>query len=326
MQDDKLRDALFSHRLRQRLESVAHCDFDLLIQDFGTVPDSVLADVDVLLTGWFAPLIDTAVLERMPRLGLIAHAGGSVKGHVDPEVWQRNIQVTTAAIANALPVAEFTLAQILLAGKSVQRATHIYRVRQGQIDRELEFPTAGNYGKTVGIIGASTIGRLVAERLKDFDVEIVVYDPTLDEAQVAKLGARKVSLEDLMRLSDVVSLHAPVLATTLGMIGREQLAAMRTGATLVNTARGELVDHAALRKELLSGRLNAMLDVTDPEPLPPGDDLYNLPNVLLTPHIAGSMGTELHRMTEYAVDEIERFAAGTGPRYPVHPDALATMA
>jgi phosphoglycerate dehydrogenase-like enzyme len=199
-------------------------------------------------------------------------------------------------------------------------------VRQGHIDREVEFPTAGNYEKTVGIVGASTIGRLVVERLKGFDVVIVLYDPTLTEAEVAKLGARKVSLDDLMRLSDVVSLHAPVLPATVGMIAQEQLSAMRTGATLVNTARGELVDHAALRKELLSGRLNAMLDVTSPEPLPAGDALYNLPNVLLTPHIAGSMGTELHRMTEYAVGEIERFASGASPRYPVRPDELATMA
>lgn len=326
MQDAKLRDALFSDRLRHRLEAVALCDFDLVIQDFEAVPDNVLADVDVLLTGWFAPRVDAAVLERMPRLGLIAHAGGSVKGHLDPDVWQRSIRVTTAAIANAVPVAEFTLAQILLAGKSVQGAVHLYRERQEQIDRELEFPSAGNYGKTVGIVGASTIGRLVVERLKDFDLEIVLFDPTLGEAEVAKLGARKVSLDELMRLSDVVSLHAPVLPTTVGMIGPEQLAAMRTGATLINTARGDLVDHAALRKELASGRLTALLDVTTPEPLPPGDALYSMQNVLLTPHIAGSMGTELYRMTEYAVDEIERFAAGASARYPVHSDELAAMA
>ena len=102
MQDDNLRDALFSDRLRRRLESVARCDFSQVIQDFEAIPDDVLADVDVLLTGWFAPRVDAAVLDRMPRLGLIAHAGGSVKGHVGPEVWQRNIQVTTAAVANAM--------------------------------------------------------------------------------------------------------------------------------------------------------------------------------------------------------------------------------
>ena len=317
MQDAELRDALFSPVLKQRLIAVANCDFDLVITDFDTVPDHILDAADVVLTGWFSPRIDEAILRRMPRLRLIAHAGGTVKDHVDPVCWTKDITVTTAAIANALPVAEYALAQILLAGKSVLAATHLYRERQGKIDREAEFPHAGNYKKVIGIVGASTIGRLVIDRLKPFDLEALLYDPTVGPVEAAELGVRKVSLDELMRLSDVVSLHAPVLPETVGIVGRNELAAMRVGSTLINTARGDLVDHEALREELQAKRINAVLDVTSPEPLERGDPLFDLPNVQLTPHIAGSMGHELHRMTEFAVSEIENFAAGRSPRYPV---------
>lgn len=326
MQDAALRDALFSKRLRSRLEAIGDCDFSHVIQDFSTVPDNVLAELDVLITGWFSPRIDATVLDRMPRLRLIAHAGGSIKGHVLPECWDRGITATTAAEANALPVAEFTLALVLLAGKSAITASRLYCQRQIKIDREAEFPDCGNYERAVGIVGASTIGRLVLERLQPFDFEIALYDPTISTSEARQLGARPVDLDELMACSDIVSLHAPVLPETVHMIGTKQLAAMRDGSTLINTARGELVDQTALTKELEAGRITAYLDVTSPEPLPAGDRLFTLPNVLLTPHIAGSMGTELHRMTAYALEEVERYAAGLPPKFPVGLSDLARMA
>lgn len=326
MQDVDLRDALFSKRLKARLEAIADCDFSEVIQDFSRVPDEALSDVDVLITGWFAPKIDADVLTRMPRLSLIAHAGGSVKAHVLPECWERGVVVTTAAEANALPVAEFTLGLILLAGKSAMTASHLYSQRQMKIDREFEFPNTGNYERAIGIIGASTIGRLVLERLQPFDFDVVVYDPTISDAEARKLGARKVRLDELMACSDIVSLHAPVLPETVNMIGARQLATMKDGSTLINTARGELVDQKALVEELASQRINAFLDVTIPEPLPPGDPLYGMPNVLLTPHIAGSMGTELHRLTAYALNEVERYSAGEPPIFPVGLSDLSRMA
>ncbi len=248
-----------------------------------------------------------------------------MKGHVDPACWDAGIRVTTAAAANAVPVAEFALAQILLAGKDTLSASHLYTSREGKVDRT-EHREVGNYERTIGIISASTIGRLVIERLRTFDFEIVLYDPTVSSEEAARLGARSVGLAELMATSDVVSLHAPVLPQTVGMVDAPQLALMRDGSTFINTARGKLVDHAALRHELVSGRINAVLDVTDPEPLEPGDPLFHLPNVLLTPHIAGSMGTELHRMTAYALDEIERFGQDVPLRYQVRKVDLARMA
>ena len=320
----ELRDALFSPRLRTRLHQLATCDFDAVITDFEKPPVD-LSTVDVLLTGWGCPRIDSAALALLPRLELVAHAGGTVKGHVDRVCWDRGITVTTAASANAVPVAEFTLAQIILAGKATQAAQHLYTKRQRKVGRE-DLPLIGNYDRTVGIIGASTIGRLVLARLQTFDLDVVVSDPTLTADEATQLGTALVSLDELMSVSDVVSLHAPLLPSTINMIGPAQLARMKNGATFINTARGLLVDHTALRTELVSGRINAVLDVTEPEPLQPGDVLYGLPNVQLTPHIAGSMGTELYRMTALALDEIEHLAQDTPFRFAVMRQDLDRMA
>lgn len=319
-----LRDALFSPRLRSRLHHLAETDFESVVTDFATAPVE-LDRVEVLLTGWGCPRIDDAALARLPRLELVAHAAGTVKGHVAPVCWERGIAVTTAASANAVPVAEFTLAQIILAGKAARAAAHLYAERQGTLARE-ELPPMGNYDRTVGIIAASTIGRLVLQRLRALDLEVLVFDPTITVDEATALGATRVELDELMSRSDIVSLHAPVLPSTLGMIGAAQLALLRDGATFINTARGRLVDHGALRDELTSGRIHAVLDVTEPEPLEPGDVLYRLPNVQLTPHIAGSMGTELHRMTALALDEVEHLADGTPFRHPVSGADLDRMA
>lgn len=320
-----LRDALFPPALLGRLLALADCDPDLVVTDFGTAPAAALAAADVLLTGWGCPRVDATVLDRMPRLRLVAHAAGTVKGHLDPVCWERGVAVTTAAAANALPVVEFALAQILLAGKDLVGAAARYAAGTPRPAHEHQ-RLAGNYGRVVGIIGASTIGRGVLERLRSFDLELLLADPTVDAEEAARLGAELVDLDILMGRSDVVSLHAPLLPSTVGMVGAAQLAALPDGATFVNTARGAIVDHEALRRELRSGRISAMLDVTEPEPLEPDDELFALPNVLLTPHIAGSMGNELHRMAALAVDEVEHLAIGTPPRYPVLLEDLARMA
>jgi len=284
-----------------------------------TSPDArrVLREVDVLITGWGSPVIDAAVLADAPRLRLIAHAAGTVKGHVTRAVWESGVQVTTAAQANAGPVADYTLAFILLAGKRAFAAARALAGAQGDFSKARLRTDVGNYGTTVGIIGASRVGRLVLERLRPFKHEVLLATPELSAHQAAELGATLVPLDELMRRSTIVSLHAPVLDSTRGMIGARQLKAMPDGATFINTARGALVDHDALREETISGRIDAILDVTDPEPLPTGDRLYDLPNVIITPHIAGSMGNEVSEMGDYAVREVERFAAGRPLAYPV---------
>lgn len=271
-----------------------------------------LALVEVLVTGWDTPRLGHEVLDAAPRLRRIIHAGGAATGLL-PET-TRHIELADVGAANSIPVAEYTLAMILLANKDAFRARELYRARRAFIDREQEFEESGNYERIVGIVSASRIGRCLIELLRAFPaLHVLVYDPYLTPADATALGVEAVPLDELLRRSDVVTLHAPVVPETIGLIDRAALALMHDGATLINTARGAIVDQAALEQELAGGRINAMLDVTDPEPLPATSPLYELPNVFLTPHIAGSMGSELRRMGAYVAAELTRAATGDDP-------------
>ncbi len=209
----------------------------------------LLPQTEILVTGWGGPPIGPEVLERAPRLRLIAHTAGSVKRLLaDAEFFKRGIAVTTAADAKAVPVAEFTLAAILFVNKQVFRFRESYRRdRSRRVTDQLAAGPVGNLGKTAGIVGASRIGRLVIERLGGFDLDVLVFDPLLapDDPILAK--TEWVDLDTLLRRSDVVSLHAPLLETTRGMTGARELSLMQDGAMLINTARGALVDHGGIR-------------------------------------------------------------------------------
>ncbi|MDQ0277010.1 phosphoglycerate dehydrogenase-like enzyme [Arthrobacter silviterrae] len=327
MKSNELRDRLFDAPAMQRLARVADVVHEDVLTEFESDhARKVLGRTTALITGWGCPVIDDAALAAGPGLELIAHAAGSVKGHVSLECWNRGIRVTTAAQGNAVPVAEYTLAFILLAGKNAVAEHHKQHTHRSTYRKDVLATGYGNASGTVGIIGASRIGRLVIDLLKPFSLDVLLSDPTLTSAEAQELGVELVPLGELMERSRVVSLHAPLLPSTVGMVGAAELARLQDGATFINTARGVLVDHDALRAELLDGRINAVLDVTSPEPLPDGDALYDLPNVILTPHIAGSVGNELTRMGGLAVNEVERLARGERPAYAITEDVLLAMA
>lgn len=319
---------LFTPALRARLAELAEVPEPEPLQRFDDERAArLLPAADVLLTGWGCPRIDEAVLARAPRLRAIVHAAGTVKGHVGEEAWARGVRVCSAAAANAVPVAEYTLAAILLASKRVFRLQRRYRELRGFRLWPQEVPAPlGSLGRTVGIVGASRIGRLVLEWLRPFDFARLLHDPFLAPAEALALGAEPVALDELLARSDVVSLHAPLLPETRGLLDRRRLGLMRDGAILINTARGGLVDHEALTAELASGRLDAVLDVTEPEVLPADSPLYELPNVFLTPHVAGAMGAETQRLAALAIDEIERLARGEPLRHEVRREDLERVA
>jgi phosphoglycerate dehydrogenase-like enzyme len=285
----------------------------------------LLPRADVLLTGWGCPRIDAPLLERAPRLRAVLHAAGTVKGHVDAGCFAR-LRVSSAAAANAIPVAEFTVAAILLAGKRAFRLQRLYRELRGFRLWWNEVPPIGNYRTRVGVVGASRIGRLVLGRLRSFDFELAVHDPYLHPDEARRLGAEPLPLDALLASSDVVSLHAPSLPETQRLLDRRRLALLRDGAVLVNTARGALVDGAALADELASGRIDAVIDTTDPELLPADSPLYDLPNVFLTPHIAGALGRETRRLAQLALDELERLARGEPLAHEVRLEDLPHIA
>jgi phosphoglycerate dehydrogenase-like enzyme len=226
-----------------------------------------------------------------------------------------------------VPVAEYTLAAILFSNKQVLKLAEFYRKHhENRAPWNKEAPDVGNYRKTVGIIGASHVGRKLLELLRPFDMKVLLYDPFITPLQGRELGAHKVGLSELLSNSDVVSTHVPLLPETRHMLGAREFALMKDGATFINTARGAVIDQQALEAELISGRLNAVLDTTEPEVLPAESPLYQLSNVLLTPHIAGSLGTETQRLADYVIDEVERFARGQALKHRVRYDELARLA
>jgi phosphoglycerate dehydrogenase-like enzyme len=313
---------VFPPRVLARLRESVDIDPALVAEDF-TDPRvrDVLARAEVLVTGWGCPRLDAAVLDAAPRLRAILHSAGSVKGFTTPEVWRRGIAVSSAAAANALPVAEYTLAMILLAGKDLLGARERLRTSRAHPGWGV-VPGIGNHGRRVGVIGASRIGRRVIELLAPFDLRVSLTDPYVTEPRAAELGVPLLPLDDLLRGSDIVTVHAPETPETRHLIGQRELALMPDGATLINTARGGLVDHGALVDELRTGRLNAVLDVTDPEPLPADSPLYDLPGAFVTPHLAGSQGNELSRLGMAVAQEAARLLTGGDLAHPVEPAAL----
>jgi phosphoglycerate dehydrogenase-like enzyme len=288
--------------------------------------DPRAAHVEVLITAWGTPPIDAEALARMPRLRAVVHAAGSVKHFLGDEVWDRGIRVTSEAALNARPVAEYALAAVLWATKGVLPLTERFRSDRVAPDLTVDDTIDGSYGTVVGILGASATGRALLELLGPFDLTLLVSDPTIDTAEATSLGAELVGLDELFERSRVVSVHAPLVPETRHLVDRRLLARLGDGATLVNTARGPVVDHDALREELVAGRLRAILDVTEPEPLPVDDPLWTLPNVTLTPHVAGSQGAELRRLGRAAVDEVRALVEDRPPLHPVDPTRLSTSA
>lgn len=271
--------------------------------------------------------MDEAFLEAFPSLRAVFYGAGSVRSFTTDALWERGIVVSSAYAANAVPVCEFTVAQIVLSAKHVWRLTRVTR-------QQCVFPptagrvSAGMYGSTIGLISLGVIGRMVAERLKAYDVRVIAYDPVIDPLEAAQLGVELCSLEDVFRRSDVVSCHSPLLPQTTGMLRGEHFAAMKPNATFINTARGAIANEAEMI-EVLRQRVDdlwALLDVTWPIPPEPDSALYALPNVMLTPHIAGSIGDECCRLGRTMVEEFQRYLAGEPLRYAICREQSLQMA
>ncbi|MBS0198248.1 MAG: hydroxyacid dehydrogenase [Planctomycetes bacterium] len=279
------------------------------------------ASADLLVTGWKTPPLTDAMLDMAPKLGGILHAAGSTRHLLPPSVWSRGLRIASARESLAVGVAETTLGLIIAGLKGFFPAAR--HVREGgwliDADRVQGHKIREMYQSTIGLIGLSKTARHLLRLLKQFEVKVLATDPYVKADEVERLGATKVELDELMASSDVVSLHAPALPETRHMLGRSQFSLMRDGAIFVNTARGMIVDEDALSAELRTGRIWALLDVTDPEPPARDHPFRTLPNVVLLPHIAGAVGTGCRRLGRSTVDQILEFAAGL----PMHGEISA---
>ena len=297
----------------------------------------LVRDTQACVVSQRCPRMDAGILDAAPSLGLICYAAGSAKGIIADDIWQRRITLTSAAAAIAVNVAELSLACIIVGLKNmlaVAQSTREGGWRSGGERSQLEWekawfpPIRELYDVTIGVIGVSHVGYRLIQMLRGFDLrEILVYDPYWSTEQISELGASKVELEDLLARSDVVTLHAPALPETRHLLDIPRLQMMKDDAILVNTSRGQNIDEEALIAELMKGRFICFLDVTDPEPPAVDSPLRSLPNVILTPHVAGGThsGKSRQRLGDLVVKEVRRFFAGEPPLYPVTQEMLSRI-
>lgn len=284
----------------------------------------LLQDVEIILSGWGAPVLDAGFLSAAPNLQAVFYGAGSVRSFVTDEFWNRGIALTNAYAANAVPVSEYTLATILF---SLKQGWGFALANKGLCPAPSRESIPGAFGSTVGLASLGMIGRLVRERLRPFDLKIIAFDPHCDPATARDLDVTPVSLDQLFARSDVVSLHTPLLDETRNLIRGQHFESMKPNATFINTARGAIVNEPEMI-EVLQRRsdIQVVLDVTSPEPPEAGSPLYTLPNVILTPHIAGSVHTECRRLARYIIDELHRFLNGEPLRWELSREKAATLA
>lgn len=319
-------DKVFAPDLIARME--AHFDVDRNDRDDDLTEAEVIARIpgcDGLVTGWGATdpgvlrprgamALTPGIMEAADRLQIIAHAAGSVR-HMLGAVWRdhvarRGICVFTATVAIGYNVAETAVGLMIMSAKRLMEYALHVRHTDGWRSPDIPVDEQHLFGATVGIVGASDVGRLMLRLLRPFDVHVLLYDPYLRVDEARTLAVEPVSLDDLFARADVISLHAPSIPETRHLVGAAQLRRMRDGALLVNTARGSLIDQEALVREAGSGRIRVALDVTTPEPLPADSPLRAMPNVIVTPHLAGQGRYGHIRIGEATLNALEDFFAG----------------
>lgn len=323
-------DYVYSEEAKARLRSLVDIDTDRVYsqEDLENNPDG-FGDVDFIFSTWSMPggtEEKDNFAKYFPNLKALFYAAGSVK-YFGQHYLDRGVRLFSAFAANAIPVAEFTMAQILLANKGYFQSMRM--VRRGHYDRASEYSKShtGNYNSKIGIIGAGMIGRNVIKLLKKFKLNIYVYDEFLPRSAIKALGAKKATLEEIFSECDVVSNHLANVPATVGIFREAHFRLMKPNTVFINTGRGAQVDEPGMLKVLRERRdICALLDVTIDEPPQEGSDFYKLDNIFLTPHIAGSQANEVERMAEYIIDELERFLQDKPTQYEITQEKFERMA
>lgn len=322
--EERRRDSVYPADVLDRIGTMVEWAGPAMTREQLSAQPELLDTVDVLFSGWGAPVLDAPLLARAPRLRHVLVAAGSIRSITTDAMWEREISIVSAAAANAKPVAEFALAHILLGLKQTYRVTRQIQAQRCYPDK---VGVSGAYGAQVGILSLGEIGRLVAAHLAHFDVAVSAYDPFAAPDLASSSGVRLATLNEVFATSDVVSIHTPLLPETEGLIDGRLLESMKHGATVINTARGAVVNEPEL-VDVLTRRpdLTAVLDVTWPEPPPRDSPLFELPNVQLTGHLAGAHGMECARMGELVAEELERLTVGLPLLHAVDRATAATRA
>lgn len=279
------------------------------------VSKGALSDVEVIFSTWGMPCFTEEQMAKMPNLKAVFYAAGATDSFCQP-LFKHNVKLFSAWRANAIPVAEYALAQIILGLKNYFNISANLKTHAQFMNGQSEV-TCGMYGARVALLGAGEISTHLQKLLKNFNVEVIVV-PSHPER-------RTISLEEAFATSQVISNHFPDRDDNVGVFNAKMFASMKPGAVFINTGRGRQVNEddliAVFEKR---PDLTALLDVTYPEPPVDGSKLYNMPNIRLSPHIAGSLKDELYRMSDYMIEEFQRFINGEEAVHEVKPKMLLT--
>lgn len=316
-----LRERILSDVDLERLKSFADVEINPNDEDF-TEEEAAgfLAGKDGAFSSWRVTNLTPGILEQAPELKIWAYGAGTVKGKICEEAWEKGIVVTSSAPAIADDVAELTMGFITIGLRRV-----IKYMREMRANEPALKPLSRSlFRRTVGVVSASQVGQRVMRLLKPYNIRLLIFDPFLSEERARdEFGGELADLETLARESDVVTIHAPKLPETFHMWNETHFKLMRDDAVFVNTSRGDNIDENALIDELQKGRLFAFLDVTSPEPPVAESPLRQLPNVVLTPHVAGQQS---YRIGGMVVEELRRCFAGEEQLFRVTRDMLDRIA
>ncbi|MBQ8850545.1 MAG: hydroxyacid dehydrogenase [Clostridia bacterium] len=324
--ENKLRD-VYAPSVVSRLRELTEIDeTPYAKRDILSQPEK-FSDTQVIFSTWGMPeFTEEEIKTYFPELECVFYAAGTVQKFARPFLSCR-VKIFSAWAANAVPVAEYAVAQIILANKGFFTHTRLMAEKRLDDAKAKKADCIGNYGEKVGLIGCGMIGSLVAEMLKSYDLEVCVFDPFLSEEKARTLNVSPVSLDELFASCRVVSNHLANNEATKGMLRYEHFSSMPEYATFINTGRGaQVVEDDLVRTLSERPDLTAVLDVTYPEPAELTHPFYTLENCFMTPHIAGSLGGEVVRMAEYMVKEFESYSSGKPCKYEVSMKMLETMA
>ena len=323
-------DYVYSKESQERIKNLIDIDLnDIYCQEELEANPEKFKDVEYIFSTWSMPGGTEPKDDFgrfMPNLKAIFYAAGSVRYFAE-SYFKRNVRIFSAYAANAIPVAEYSVAQILLANKGFYQSSILAKAGNYEEAHKVSLAHCGNYDAKVGIIGAGMIGKKVIELLKPYRLNVLVYDIFMSEEQAKQMGVTKVDLDTLFSECDVVSNHLANVPATVGILTKELFAKMKINSTFINTGRGQQTDEDGML-DVFEARedICAVLDVTITEPPVAGTKFFTLPNVFLTPHIAGSQANEVQRMSELIVDELERYLKNEPCLYEITPEKFKTMA
>jgi phosphoglycerate dehydrogenase-like enzyme len=312
----ELKNMIFTGDTIKKLESISEVDWVEEGKQY-TIEDLTrdIGNYDAVITGWGSPKITPEVLANASKLKFIGHTAGSVAHLFHRSVFDKNITIVNANTPLAMSTAEASLALMMAGAWNIHGFNQV--IKQGLWSNHYADGTTGLANQVIGLIGLGEISREVMRLLKPFNVKILLNSRYCTQEEAARLGVELVSLDDLLKRSDIVSLHNTLTTSTVGMLGKRELALIRDGGLIVNTARSPIIDEEALIENLKNGRLFAALDVFDQEPLPKEHILLHLTNVLCTPHIGGLSRYWKSQLGRTVVDDLERFIKGEPVSAPI---------